>query len=84
MYSDLTLEKAKVIRQKEAIKEQTQQLHPTDHTSMDEEVRNPRQHWSKNAINCHTFRTYRDARYRGAVQDDKQAITLYTVWENKA
>ena len=62
MYADLTLEKAKkVIRQKEAVKEQTQQLHPTDHKSMDE-VRNPRPRWSKNAINRHTRRMHRDAR----------------------
>ena len=61
MYADLILEKAKVIRQKEAVKEQTQQLHPTDHKSMDE-VRNPRPRWNKNAINCHTCRMHRDAR----------------------
>ena len=27
-----------------------------------DEVRNPRPRWSKNAINCHTRRTHRDAR----------------------
>ena len=58
MYTDLTLDKArKVIRQKEAVKEQTQQLHTADHKSL-EEVRNPRPHWSKNAYNRNKHRSY--------------------------
>ena len=62
MKADLTLEEAKkTIRQKEAVREHTQQLHTADHKSV-EEVRNPRPQWSRNAHNQHTRRAHRDAR----------------------
>ena len=64
MQADLTLEEAKkTIRQKEAVKEHTQQLHTTDHRGV-EEVRNPKPQWSKNAHSQHNRYAHRDARDR--------------------
>ena len=62
MKADLTLEKAKkTIRQKEAVREHTQQLHTEDHKNV-EEVRNPRPQWGRNAHNQLTRHAHRDGR----------------------
>ena len=59
MQADLTLEEAKkTIRQKEAVREHTQQLHTTDHRCV-EEVRNPKPQRSKNAHSQHNRYAHR-------------------------
>lgn len=53
MYADLTLDKAKkVVQQKEAVKEQTKQLHTQERGRYQKS-------YSKNAHNCNTRQTQR-------------------------
>ena len=67
MQADFTLEEAKKIQQKEAVRVHTQQLHTTDHKCV-EEVRHPKPQRSKNVYSQHNRYTHRDARDKRGVQ----------------
>lgn len=72
MQADLILEEAKkTVRQKEAVREHTLQLHTLDHKGV-EEVRNSRPQWSRNAHSQHTGHPHQIPEIRGVGPKGRQ------------